>query len=168
MLVGNSYASALFLQILTDNRCTQAAFNERKAGNHHPPIHHLCSVIPCSFLKFSHSSPPTWNAKQHVTAVGFLVHGRREENVLRKFFISPDESGVNCGKIVKLINYVPTIKHPDYVWKHFIKHSSVYTRYWPCSHWAVGTLYGIYGARAGLSLRLSSAGRAQQQSAAEL
>lgn len=54
MLVGNSYASALLLQILTDNRCTQAAFDERKAGNHHPPIRHLCSVIPCSFLNFSH------------------------------------------------------------------------------------------------------------------
>lgn len=64
--------------------------------------------------------------------------------------------GVNCGKIVKLINYVPTTKHPDYVWKHFIKHSRIYTRYWPCSHWAVGTLYVIYGAKAGLSLWLSS------------
>lgn len=104
MLVGNSHASALFLQILTDHRCTQAAFDDRKAGNHHPPIRHLCSVIPCSFLNFSHifsmdnftkhsTPPPPWNAKQHVTAVGFLVRGHREENVLRKFFISPDESG---------------------------------------------------------------------------
>lgn len=74
--------------------------------------------------------------------------------------------GVNCGKIVKLIKYVPTTKYPNYVWKHFIKHSRIYPRYRPCLHWAIGMLYGIYGAKAGLSLRLSSAGRVQQLSAA--
>lgn len=50
------------------------------------------------------------------------------ENVLRKCFISPDERGSdlweNSGEIqIKVIRYFPNTKHPDIVWKQFLKHS---------------------------------------------
>lgn len=175
MWVGNNHASALFLQILTDNRCTQRAFDERKAGNHHPPICHLCSVIPCSSSKVfpwilpglfhkTQQPPHEMQSSMSPQLVSLFMSGRK--CVTQIFHLTRWKWGVNCGKIVKLIKYVPTTKHPDYVWKHFLKHSRIYPRYRPCQHWAVGMLYGIYGAKAGSSVRRSSAGRAQQMSTA--
>lgn len=92
------------------------------------------AALYCSSLNFSHEfflikqQCPTWNVEQHLTTVSFLVCGHRDENVLRKRFISADERGSELWEIydgiqIKVIRYFANTKHPDIVWKQLLKHS---------------------------------------------